>query len=103
MQKRCRTTIEFEPPPNEPTRIHEVGRVKRMGNPSKWIRHISLLAKDTFNTNQDSLSLLKIYLISRPSWISMFGAKRVTRITSLAITYCIPTSSIRSMTRRFVM
>jgi len=34
MQKRCRTTIEYEPPPNEATRTHEVGRVKRMGNPS---------------------------------------------------------------------
>jgi hypothetical protein len=59
MQKMCRTTIEFEPPPNESVRAQEVGRVKRKGCYSTWIRHISLLTKDTFNTKQDSESILK--------------------------------------------
>ncbi|KAI4675893.1 uncharacterized protein J4E84_009868 [Alternaria hordeiaustralica] len=59
MQTLCRTTIEYEPPPNESIRAQEVGRVKRRGQPSPWIRHITLLTKDTFNSKQDSSMILK--------------------------------------------
>ncbi|KAF2030155.1 hypothetical protein EK21DRAFT_89216 [Setomelanomma holmii] len=55
----CRTTIEFEPPSNEAVRVQEVGRVKRKGCYSSWVRHISLPTKDSFNTKQDSQAILK--------------------------------------------
>jgi hypothetical protein len=59
MQKYCRTSIEYEPPPNEPVRKQELGRVRRRGQQSTWIRHITLLTKDTLNTKQDSEAILK--------------------------------------------
>jgi hypothetical protein len=59
LQKACRTSIEFEPPPNEPIRVQELGRVRRRGQLSAWVRHIMLLTKDTLNTKQDSDAILK--------------------------------------------
>jgi hypothetical protein len=57
LQKMCRTRIEFEPPPNEPVRTQELGRIKRRGCYSPFLRHISLLTRDTFTTKQDSESI----------------------------------------------
>ena len=59
LQKHCRTSIEYEPPPNESVRTQELGRVRRRGQPSPWVRHITLLTKDTLNTKQDSEAILK--------------------------------------------
>lgn len=59
LQKACRTSIEFEPPANEPIRVQELGRVRRRGQLSAWVRHITLLTKDTLNTKQDSEAILK--------------------------------------------
>lgn len=59
LQRLCRTTIEFEPPPNESVRAQELGRIKRTGSCSPWVRHITLLGKNTFNEKQDSESILK--------------------------------------------
>ncbi|KAJ4326067.1 hypothetical protein N0V94_000229 [Neodidymelliopsis sp. IMI 364377] len=59
LQKQCRTSIEYEPPPNESVRTQELGRVRRRGQPSPWVRHITLLTKDTLNTKQDSEAILK--------------------------------------------
>lgn len=59
IQKQCRTSIEFEPPSNESIRAQELGRVRRTGQPSPWVRHITLLTANTLNTKQDSESILK--------------------------------------------
>lgn len=59
MQYNCRTMIEFEPPPNESIRQQSLARIKRTGNPSTWVRHISLLTTNSFNTQQDAVSMLK--------------------------------------------
>ena len=59
MQKLYRTTVEYEPPPNEAIRQQEFGRLRRRGQPSPWIRHISLLTKDTFNAKQDKDTILQ--------------------------------------------
>lgn len=58
LQHLCRTSIEFEPPPNESTRQQSLGRVKRRGSLGTWVRHITLLTKNTLNTKQDFDSIL---------------------------------------------
>ena len=59
LQKACRTMIEFEPPPNESTRAQALSRFKRGGQPAPWVRHISLLTADSYNTQQEAQSILK--------------------------------------------
>jgi hypothetical protein len=40
-------------------RAQEIGWVRRKGSYSSWVRHISLITKDTFNVKQDSEAILK--------------------------------------------
>jgi hypothetical protein len=40
-------------------RDQALGRTKRRGNPSSWVRHISLTTKDSFNTQQVANLILK--------------------------------------------
>jgi hypothetical protein len=40
-------------------RAQEIGRVRRKGPYSSWVRHISLPTEDTFNVKQDSETILK--------------------------------------------
>lgn len=54
----CRTVIEFEPAPSEGIRKQVLGRVQRIGQ-KRWVRHVSLMTKNSFNTRQEASSLLK--------------------------------------------
>jgi hypothetical protein len=58
LHKLCRTVIEFEPAPCEGVRQQMIGRVRRKGQ-QRWCRHICLAVKDSFNTRQTAMSLLK--------------------------------------------
>jgi hypothetical protein len=58
MHYLCRTIVEFEPAPCEGVRQQTIGRVRRKGQ-QKWCRHICLTTKDSFNTKQTTVSLLK--------------------------------------------
>jgi hypothetical protein len=54
----CRTVIEFELAPCEGVRQQMLGRIRRRGQ-TRWCRHICLTTKDSFNTRQAAMSLLK--------------------------------------------
>ncbi|KAJ8115193.1 hypothetical protein OPT61_g3101 [Boeremia exigua] len=58
MHLRCRTVIEFEPAPCQGVRDQMVGRVRRKGQ-TRFCRHIKLTTKDSFNTQQDAVTLLR--------------------------------------------
>ena len=58
MHLLCRTVIEFEPAPCQGSRDQTVGRVRRKGQP-KFCRHITLVTKNSFNTQQDAVTLLR--------------------------------------------
>jgi hypothetical protein len=58
LQALCRTVIEFELAPCEGVRQQMIGRVRRRGQ-TRWCRHICLTVKDSFNTQQTAMSLLK--------------------------------------------
>jgi hypothetical protein len=54
----CRTVIESELAPCEGVRQQMLGRIRRRGQ-MRWCRHICLTTKDSFNTRQAAMSLLK--------------------------------------------
>lgn len=58
MHKMCRTVIEYEPAPCEGVRQQMIGRVRRRGQ-NRWVRHITLVIKDSFNSQQNAISLLR--------------------------------------------
>ncbi|KAH6633017.1 SNF2 family N-terminal domain-containing protein [Boeremia exigua] len=58
MHLRCRTVIEFEPAPCQGVRDQMVGRVRRK-NQTRFCRHITITTKDSFNTQQDAVTLLR--------------------------------------------
>jgi hypothetical protein len=58
LQALCRTVIEFELAPCEGVRQQMLGRIRRRGQ-TRWCRHICLTTKDSFNTRQTAMSLLK--------------------------------------------
>jgi hypothetical protein len=58
LQALCCTVIEFELAPCEGVRQQMLGRIRRRGQ-TRWCRHICLTAKDSFNTRQTAMSLLK--------------------------------------------
>jgi hypothetical protein len=58
MHLRCRTVIEFEPAASEGIRRQLVGRVRRKGQ-TRYCRHITLVTKNSFNTQQEAVTLLR--------------------------------------------
>lgn len=82
MHGHCRTIIEVEPPPSEGVRRQVLGRVQRTGQ-TKWIRHISLLVQDSFNTAQVVTSLLSLPALMIQLNLEVWGGVKRTRSPDL--------------------
>jgi hypothetical protein len=54
----CRTVIEYDPAPDEATRIQMVGRVQRDGQRT-WIRHIILVTEGSFDERRVAVAMLQ--------------------------------------------
>ncbi|KAF1352672.1 hypothetical protein EJ07DRAFT_159119 [Lizonia empirigonia] len=74
MHKMYRTVIEYEPAPCEGVRQQMVGRVRRKGQ-KRWCRHITLIIKDSFNSQQNAISLLRsLPMLMTQLNLEVFGA-----------------------------
>jgi hypothetical protein len=54
----CRNIIEYDPAPDEATRIQIFGRVQHDGQ-KRWIRHIILIAEGSFDDKRVAVAMLQ--------------------------------------------